>query len=84
VIILKTKGNTTVFTGTEAGLKETAMPNARISRFTAPVQVLDSYQVHERAHHERSKAIAIMVSSIWSRLTSRRRRAEQDARFWGA
>ena len=47
-------------------------------------QIPDFYQIRERAHHERTKAINMAVSMVWNRLAGRRSRQDRDANFWTA
>lgn len=42
------------------------------------------YQIRERAHHERTRAINSAVSAVWNAMTGWRARHDRDAGFWNA
>jgi len=47
-------------------------------------QTPDFTSYRERAHHERTKAINMAMSMLWSRMTRRRSRQGRDTTFWTA
>jgi hypothetical protein len=51
---------------------------------SADDQMPDFHSYRERAHQERTRAINMAMSMLWSRMTRRRSRQSRDAGFWTA